>query len=393
VVCKNSPDQSYALYLPSNYSSSRTWPLVAAFDPAARGNAAVETFKEAAERYGYIVCGSNNSRNGPIAPTGEAAKAMLGDVGARFAIDDKRVYLTGLSGGARAATTLAVWLEGRIAGVIGCGAGLAQGLEPSSLPFIYYGTVGDEDFNYSEMKRLDQSLEAARVTHHIEVFDGAHSWAPSEVCVHAIEWLELQAMKSGRRSRDDSFIDRLFKKAQQSASENESAGRVYEAYAGYAGIAADFKDLRDTAEFAKKSAVLKESKAVKQTLARERDQENQQNRMVSELFTLWARLRNPATSPALSGAAGDSDTSQTAFSDLKSKLADLKRKSEAKQRSAERALASRGNSFLIASYEEWRGLTGEEVRSRVTNLDRRSDPRLTTLACCTVSCLRLRVEG
>src|SRR5215510_2236266 len=56
VICKNSPEQTYALYLPSNYSSSRTWPLLAAFDPGARGKVPVERFKEAAERYGYIVC-------------------------------------------------------------------------------------------------------------------------------------------------------------------------------------------------------------------------------------------------------------------------------------------------------------------------------------------------
>ena len=110
VVCKNSPDQTYALYLPSNYSPSRTWPLIAAFDPGARGTAPVQSFKDAAERYGYIVCGSNNSRNGPMARSTDAANAMFGDLTARFAIDDKRVYLSGFSGGARVATTLAARL-------------------------------------------------------------------------------------------------------------------------------------------------------------------------------------------------------------------------------------------------------------------------------------------
>src|SRR5262249_34797513 len=162
VVCKNNPEQSYAIYLPSNYTPSRKWPLLAALDPAARGNVPVEQFKVAADRYGYIVCGSNNSRNGPLPPSAEAAKAMLEDVGKRFPIDPNQVYLTGFSGGGRAATAIASWLNDRIAGVIGCGAGLAVGIEPSSsLPFIYYGTVGNEDFNYPEMKQLDRSLTAS----------------------------------------------------------------------------------------------------------------------------------------------------------------------------------------------------------------------------------------
>jgi predicted esterase len=362
VACKNAPNQSYALYLPSTYSSARKWPLLAAFDPGARGNAPVERFKEAAERYGYIVCGSNTSRNGPLSPSAEAAKAMLGDVAARFSIDDKRVYLTGFSGGARAAVAIAVWFSGSVAGLIGCGAGLATSAQPSaSLPFVFFGTVGVEDFNYPEMKQLDRALEAAGVTHRIEVFDGGHSWAPPEVCVRAIEWMELQAMKSARRSRDDSFIDRLLKNARERAIAEESNGRTYEAYVGYAGIAADFKGLRDVTEFEKKAASLKGSKAVKQAFSKDRDQENEQLRRVSELVGLRARLSNPATGGSSPDEGGyqasvpgvDSETRQTILADLRDKLSDLKRKSGAKESSPERSLARRVLSqFTIASFEQ-----------------------------------------
>jgi dienelactone hydrolase len=345
VVCKNSPNQSYALYLPSNYSSTRTWPLVAAFDPGARGNAPVEHFKEAAERYGYIVCGSNNSRNGPLPPSAEAAKAMLEDVAARFSIDDKRVYLTGFSGGARAATAIAVWLSGHVAGVIGCGAGLATGIEPSpSLPFVYYGTVGTEDFNYPEMKQLDRALASAGVAHRVQVFDGGHSWPPPEVSIRAIEWIELQAIKSGRRSRDDSFIDRLFKDAQDGAIALESADRFWEAYVSYSGLSADFKGLRDVSQFEKKAALLKDSKAVKQAVSKDRDQENEQQRRFNEIFDLRANAEKWSADPP---------TQEPFLSDLKRILSDLKRKSEAKESSPERALARRVmNEFTITSFEQ-----------------------------------------
>ena len=354
VACKNDAGQSYSLYLPSNYSPSRRWPLLAAFDPGARGNIPVERFKEAAERYGYIVCGSNNSRNGPIAPSAEAAKAMLGDVSARFAIDDKRVYLTGFSGGARVATAIAVWLSGQVAGVIGCGAGLAVGIEPTSaLSFAYYGTVGNEDFNYAEMKQLDRRLRSAGVAHRVEVFEGGHSWAPAETCIRAIEWMELQAMKSGRRTRDDAFVDRLFKTSQDSASANESAGRVLEAYAGYSEIAADFKGLKDVGEFETKIALLKDSKIVKQALGKMQDQENEEIRRGNELFGLRARLINPATSAPASGLTSQAEARQMTFSELKDRLTELKRKSEAKENTPERALARRVlNQYSSASFEE-----------------------------------------
>jgi predicted esterase len=345
VSCKKDPGQSYALYLPSNYSSTRKWALLAAFDPGARGNIPVERFKDAAERYGYIVCGSNNSRNGPLQPSAEAAKAILGDAGARFAIDDKRVYLTGFSGGARAATSIAVWLTGQVAGVIGCGAGFSEAINAnSSLPFVYYGTVGTDDFNYPEMKQLDRTLEQARVVHHVAVFDGGHDWAPGDECVRAIEWIELQAMKSGRRSLDDSFVDRLFTAAQNRAIAHESAGRAFEAYLEYAAIAADFDGLRDIAGLEKKTASLRESKAVKQALARDRDQEAEERRRLNEIFHLRADAQKWSNDPA---------TQKPLLYDLKQILSDLKRKTEAKENSPERALARRIlNQFLITSFEQ-----------------------------------------
>jgi len=345
VVCKNNSEQSYALYLPSNYTPSRTWPLIGAFDPAARGNIPVEQFKDAAERYGYIVCGSNNSRNGPLQPSAEAAKAMLQDIATRFSVDAKQVYLTGFSGGGRAATAIALWLKDQIVGVIGCGAGLAVGIEPtSSLPFIYYGTIGKEDFNYAEMKQLDRALTASGVIHHIDVFEGGHNWAPPDVCAKAIEWMELQAMRSSRRPKDDSLIDRLFKTDQDTAKAHESNGRVYEAYIAYSEIAADYKGLRDVSEFEQKAAALKDSKAVKQAMAREHDQENEQARRSNELFGLRAKALR---------TNGDPSTQQPFLTDLKRIVSDLKRKSEAKESSPERALALRVLSqYTISSFEQ-----------------------------------------
>src|ERR1043165_1659033 len=64
VKCAAEPAQSYALYIPSNYTPGHGWSAIFAFDPRGRGRVPVERFRQAAEMYGYIVAGSNNSRNG-----------------------------------------------------------------------------------------------------------------------------------------------------------------------------------------------------------------------------------------------------------------------------------------------------------------------------------------
>ena len=105
--CLNDSSQSYALYLPSNYTPDRKWPILYALDPGVRGKTPVERFKEAAEKYGWILAGSNNSRNGPWRRAADAWSAMTKDTQQRFSIDDDRVYATGFSGGARMALQIA----------------------------------------------------------------------------------------------------------------------------------------------------------------------------------------------------------------------------------------------------------------------------------------------
>ena len=46
-------------------------------DPGARGRAIVETYQAAAEQYGYIVAGSNTSRNGPWAISMASVRASI----------------------------------------------------------------------------------------------------------------------------------------------------------------------------------------------------------------------------------------------------------------------------------------------------------------------------
>jgi len=84
------PGQSYALFVPSTYSADRRWPILYCLDPGARGRNAVERFAAAAEKAGFLVAGSNNSRNGPIQPSLEAIRLMVQDTHDRFSIDDAR---------------------------------------------------------------------------------------------------------------------------------------------------------------------------------------------------------------------------------------------------------------------------------------------------------------
>jgi predicted esterase len=176
--------QSYALFVPSHYRADHVWPIVYFLDPGARGRVPVERYAAAAEKAGFFLAGSNNSRNGPIAPSREAIALMVEDTHARYAIDGARVYAGGLSGGARLALAWALGQKGGIAGVIACSAGFG-GEQPAQLPFKLFATAGIDDFNHDELYRMSRELARRGVAHRFVEFEGGHEWMPARLADEA----------------------------------------------------------------------------------------------------------------------------------------------------------------------------------------------------------------
>jgi len=322
VKCLAEPSQSYALYVPSRYSPDRKWSLLLAFHPGARGRAMVEKYAAAAEQYGYIVAGSNNSRNGPWAASAAAIQAMPADLGRRFSIDPQRIYLTGLSGGARVALTLALGRNNNIAGVIASSAGYPDSTPRATVPFPLFATAGTEDFNYLEMKLLDRKLTSP---HHLAIFDGGHSLPTDEVALEAIEWMELQAMKAGRRTRDDALLDRLLEKRRRPiAAATDPAATVHLLNA----LVADFTGLRDMSAETARARDLARQDEVKKALSRERSGEEAEERLLGNIFELEAQLR-------------DENQRSEAFIRLRSELEKLARTAGAADDTPERSRARR----------------------------------------------------
>ena len=243
----------------------------------------VEKYAAAAELYGYIVAGSNTSRNGPWSVSVAAVQAMSNDLPRRFSIDPERVYATGMSGGARVAMQVALG-KNNIAGVIASSAGYPDSQPRGSVPFAVFGTAGTEDFNYLEMRLLDRKLTTP---HRLAVFSGGHTLPPDTVALDAIEWMELQAMKSGRRTRDDALVGRLFEKRQRAIAESTGdADTVHLLEA----LVSDFGGLRDVSPEAARARDLSRQPNTRKALARERADDENEAALLKELFDLEAGL-------------------------------------------------------------------------------------------------------
>ena len=264
VVCTADSRQSYALYLPSTFSAAQKWPVVYLFDPLARGSVAVEAARAAAEKFGYVLVASNNSRNGPMADSTAAANAIWRDTQERLPIDNQRRYLAGMSGGARLVTAIALSCDGCVAGVIANAAGFPIDKRPQrNMKFVYFGAVGDADFNYGEFVELRKTLEDSGTQYRIRIFDGQHGWAPPEVWLEALNWMDIRAMAAGTLPRDAARIQQAADEELARARDLQAKKNFLGAVREYESVVRDFKGLADTAVAENLLAQLATSKEVK----------------------------------------------------------------------------------------------------------------------------------
>lgn len=321
VVTRADASQSYALYLPTQYRPDRAWPLLVAFHPAARGQAFVDLYREAAEDYGYIVAGSNTSRNGAWAPSLRAAEAMIRDVSERFSIDPARLYATGFSGGARVATQIALQSK-LVAGVITSGAGFPDAVARRKVDFDLAATIGTSDFNYGELRALDRALSSP---HRVFLFAAGHVLPPPAVARQSLEWLELRAMIRGLRPRDEAAIARWW---QSRLAEAEATEDVVVRVTALEGVADDFAAVRDVAELRSKTKALRAQPDVRKALSQRKKLDDEEVQLLTDVGAFEARMRIP-------------DQRDDALFRLRAMLSGLHRRAQATADTPERRMVRR----------------------------------------------------
>ena len=265
IICVDNEAYSYALYLPSNYHDSIKWPVIFILEPVARGALATNVFKIAAEKYGYIIACSNDSRNGLFLKNYDIVEIFTNDVHTRFNIDDTRIYFSGFSGGSRVALSVAV-LNSSVAGVIGCGAALSSNpvLHPNkSHDFVYMGLVGNKDMNYLEMLDMEEYMTSIDLQNSLQIFEDGHRWPPPETMLDAIEWIEIESMKKGLQPLDSVYIEMLFDKQKQQTRSLIDSGNLVSAMHQYKNRKRTFEGVSDISKIEQNIKFLEQSKSYK----------------------------------------------------------------------------------------------------------------------------------
>jgi len=266
IKCSKDPSVNYALYLPKNYSSAKQSPVIYFFDSHGSGSFPIEKYKDLAEKYGYILAGSNNSKNGMSWEQNHPQiQIFMNDVKERLNIDGRRIYTCGFSGGSRVASSIAIF-DGGVSCVIGMGAGFPSLNEPIHNKFDYIGFAGNEDFNMNEMIALTSSMDKTPIRHQLIIFNGKHEWAPVEKTEDVFVWMEFNAMKAGLISKNDSLIKNFISKGENELKNLDQKKKKYEELLLCKKMNNFLDGLTDISAFQKKAEQLNASEELKKEM-------------------------------------------------------------------------------------------------------------------------------
>ena len=308
LVSRADTTQRYALFLPSSFVREQQWPVLFLLDPRGRATVPMQRFQPAAERLGYVVISSYNTlSDGPIQPNYVAMNAMLADVQDHLPVDTRRFYMVGFSGTARFAWQMSTQSPGTIAGIVGTGASVPGGRSwirsniGKSSPALF-GTIGNLDPNYEEVRELDAELDAIGTAHHIERFDGGHQWPPADLSARAVEWLELNAMQRGLRPRHQPWVDSLFASWIARAARADSAGDASGAARAYKLVVGDFRGLADVSAAEARLAALRADTRVRRSEAVEVAVAERDAQLLGALGAFVADLKRAPSPPSADDA-------------------------------------------------------------------------------------------
>jgi len=299
VICASDVTQGYALYLPSTYTPAKQWPILYFFDPGGRGRRPIDLYKDVGETYGFILAGSNNSRNFS-SDQSKAVMAIWQDTHVRLSLDEHRSYASGFSGGARVAGAMAMSNPGQIAGVIAHGAGYPSNMAGSKDDLPYFFAVGDQDFNWPEVVNIRNEREQQGSAYRVRIYAGKHQWAPAPVMEEALEYVNLKAMQAGSLASDSAMVNRVFEKLKAEAANAERRKDPIAEFSACRALVSDFTGLRDVKEPAARLASLQQSPVFKAALKEEREQIYEQQRLEQEIMPKIAALADNSASDTTS---------------------------------------------------------------------------------------------
>jgi hypothetical protein len=182
-IFSHSGQTQYEAYIPTAYKKGEKLPAILFFDPHGDGKLPLMKYKSLADKFKFILVGSDISKNGlPLEDAVIVAGQLADEATGYLPGDPGFISFCGFSGGAKTALAAANQ-SAHVNTVIYAGATLPAEMM-TSLPSSF-GIAGKADMNYSDMISFSKEFELQKKPHVLYLWKGEHVWPDSVAMLHA----------------------------------------------------------------------------------------------------------------------------------------------------------------------------------------------------------------
>jgi len=227
----DSLSETFAIYLPRNYSNEKAWPVFFVFDPDGRGKSVAQLFRQPGEEQGYVIVASNNiNSKDSLLNNLKVGTRLMSRVFKLFSIDRNRIYTAGLAEGAEVASAIPAVYH-NIQGVLAVGdIWLNADLLKKDENFSIIGLISTHDFKLYKMEENIRILSKNGNNASLYKFDGTHQWPDSNVISYALGNFSLQALSKGLIPRDPTLVESLYRKDIETAEILRRSLQLFKSY-------------------------------------------------------------------------------------------------------------------------------------------------------------------
>lgn len=265
VTCLSDTTESYALYIPVK-GNTTALPVVYFFDPHGSGSLPLHKYKTSADSLGFILIGSNTSKNGnDFQYSEELWRIMSEDSRKRLKIDPQRIYTAGFSGGAKVGYVALNHPE--VKGVLAMGAGLPDGTPAGNYTFSFTAMTGEGDMNMTELVAINTAFNNTSTRHRLMLYPAKHEWAPATIMQQALTAFQFDAMFQKLIPVDEKLINAYITNSKSLVETFRKEGNEIKAFDQCVLTASVLNDItNDTYWFKKKVSDIFASQEFKQQL-------------------------------------------------------------------------------------------------------------------------------
>jgi len=230
LIVANASNETFTVYLPTSYTTEKTWPIIVIFDSEGRGKIVTQLFKKIGEEQAYIIAASNNvSKDLDLLKNVEIGDRLIETVQAYFSIDKNAIYTTGSNAGAEAAMAVSA-IRTDIKGVMAIGDfWINSEFLKKDKGYAFVGMIDYKDPDYYRLSDISNYISKIGYPSRIYSFTSAKEYPSADLIYSGISEFTLQRLKSDSTVNGNS-AQKLFEHDLRIAENLRRKLSFYEAY-------------------------------------------------------------------------------------------------------------------------------------------------------------------